>query len=165
MPPVRGARLPAAVALAALLLLSPGANAARLLLQDDNSEEHPKCPEGEAWDAVRQACVVPPTPLIQAAIMAKVYGYPTCFEKDSGVYDVLYAELWECDTTIWQPMVAGRDAELTCSKACQSALSKVSLDCMQELVKWEAWWNEEGPGSYSPAPRIWKAAFELCGFL
>lgn len=45
MPPVRGARLPAAVALAALLLLSPGANAARLLLQDDNSEEHPKCPE------------------------------------------------------------------------------------------------------------------------
>ncbi len=41
------------------------------------------------------------------------------------MYDVLYAELWECDTTIWQPMVAGRDAELTCSKACQSALSKV----------------------------------------
>lgn len=28
--------------------------------------------QGTAWDAVRQACVVPPTPLIQAAIMAKV---------------------------------------------------------------------------------------------
>lgn len=166
MPPVRGPRLPAAVALAALLLLCPRAHGSRQLRQDDDdTDEIPTCPAGQAWDAVRKACVTPPTPLIQAAVMAKVYGYPTCFEKESGVYDVSYAELWECDTTIWQPMVAGKDTGLTCSKACHSALSKVSLDCMQELVKWEAWWNREGPGSYQPLPRIWKAAFELCGFL
>lgn len=28
--------------------------------------------QGQAWDAVRKACVTPPTPLIQAAVMAKV---------------------------------------------------------------------------------------------
>lgn len=55
------------------------------------------------------------------------YGYPICFERESGVYDVSYAELWECDTTIWQPMVAGKDTGLTCSKACHSALSKVRV--------------------------------------
>ncbi|PRW59607.1 disease resistance RPP13 3 [Chlorella sorokiniana] len=153
------------VAFAALLLLSPQVYGTRLLRQDGNNTEHPKCPEGEAWDAVREECVVPPTPLISAAILAKVDGYPTCFEKESGIYDVSYAELWECDTGIWQPMVAGSDAQLTCSKACQLALSKVSQDCMEELVRWEEWWNSEGPGSFQPLPRIWKTAFELCGFL
>ena len=53
------------------------------------------------------------------------YGYPTCFDPGSGIYDVTYAELWECDTTIWQPMVAGSEAQLTCSKDCQGGLSKV----------------------------------------
>ena len=32
---------------------------------------------------------------------------------------------------------------------------QVSKDCMDELIKWEEWWNTEGPGSYSPLPRIW----------